>query len=253
MLATALKLEANTASEENFLQVHGGLHFGKVLKRAGNYFGSALNLVSRIAAKSVAGTFCCSEEFVTSLADKSVCTFKSKGYHHFKNITEEKEIFELGIEKTKTSYIDPVCRMLILNPQNATHHPGKNEIYFCSSACLELYRKPADLFQCIQKIEDNECCYYRNFLRTLNHFTIVFLKQLDKKVIYGLILSGIGFLYVGFVWADLQAFSNKRNPGCHLPFFGVLWNQKENYMSWLQAISCMDAGIFFTTSLRCRD
>ena len=141
LLATALKLEANTASEENFLQVHGGLHFGKVLKRAGNYFGSALNLVSRIAAKSVAGTFCCSEEFVASLADKFVCTFKSKGHHHFKNITEEKEIFELGIEKITTSYIDPVCRMLILNPQNATHHPGKNEIYFCSSACLELYQE----------------------------------------------------------------------------------------------------------------
>jgi hypothetical protein len=32
------------------------------------------------------------------------------------------------------------------------------------------------------------------------------LKNLDKKVIYGLILSGIGFLYVGFVWTDLQAF-----------------------------------------------
>ena len=34
---------------------------------------------------------------------------------------------------------------------------------------------------------------------------VAFLKQLDKKIIYGLILSGIGFLYVGFVWADLQA------------------------------------------------
>jgi len=34
---------------------------------------------------------------------------------------------------------------------------------------------------------------------------IVILKQLDQKLIYGLILSGIGFLYVGFVWADLQA------------------------------------------------
>ena len=33
----------------------------------------------------------------------------------------------------------------------------------------------------------------------------VFLKQLDQKLIYGLILSGIGFLYVGFVWADSQA------------------------------------------------
>ena len=31
------------------------------------------------------------------------------------------------------------------------------------------------------------------------------LKQFDKKVIYGLILSGIGFLYVGFTWMDLQA------------------------------------------------
>lgn len=31
------------------------------------------------------------------------------------------------------------------------------------------------------------------------------LKQFDKKVIYGLILSGIGFLYVGYTWMDLQA------------------------------------------------
>ena len=31
-----------------------------------------------------------------------------------------------------------------------------------------------------------------------------FLKQFDKKVIYGLILCGIGFLYVGFTWMDLQ-------------------------------------------------
>ena len=31
------------------------------------------------------------------------------------------------------------------------------------------------------------------------------LKLADKKVYYGLILSGIGFLYVGFVWTDSQA------------------------------------------------
>jgi hypothetical protein len=28
------------------------------------------------------------------------------------------------------------------------------------------------------------------------------LKNLDKKLVYGLILSGIGFLYVGFTWTD---------------------------------------------------
>ncbi len=31
------------------------------------------------------------------------------------------------------------------------------------------------------------------------------LKQLDKKIVYGLILSGIGFLYVGFTWSDLKS------------------------------------------------
>jgi hypothetical protein len=31
------------------------------------------------------------------------------------------------------------------------------------------------------------------------------LKHLDKRLIYGLILVGIGFIYVGFVWTNLQA------------------------------------------------
>jgi hypothetical protein len=31
------------------------------------------------------------------------------------------------------------------------------------------------------------------------------LRHFDKKIIYGLILSGIGFLYVGFAWTDLSA------------------------------------------------
>ena len=31
------------------------------------------------------------------------------------------------------------------------------------------------------------------------------LKRLDKRMVYGLILSGIGFLYAGFVWSDWKA------------------------------------------------
>lgn len=30
------------------------------------------------------------------------------------------------------------------------------------------------------------------------------LKNLEKKVVYGLILSGIGFLYVGFTWSNTR-------------------------------------------------
>jgi Family of unknown function (DUF6010) len=35
--------------------------------------------------------------------------------------------------------------------------------------------------------------------------TIMLLHKLDKKVMYGLILSGIGWLYVGYTWSDLKS------------------------------------------------
>src|SRR5258705_12295282 len=31
---------------------------------------------------------------------------------------------------------------------------------------------------------------------------IAFFSRRDKQIIYGLILSGIGFLYIGFTWSD---------------------------------------------------
>jgi class 3 adenylate cyclase/YHS domain-containing protein len=139
LLATALMIGKKTLNEENFLQVHGGLHYGKVLQRANSYYGSAINLTSRIAAKANAGTFWCSEEYVKALTDKSTFTLTSKGGHLFKNISGEKEIFELCIEDRSSFYIDPVCRMLILDPATAIPHPHEGDQYFCSSGCLEIY------------------------------------------------------------------------------------------------------------------
>jgi len=139
LLATALMIGNNTLKEENFLLVHGGLHYGKVLMRGNSYFGSAINLTSRIAAKADTGTFWCSEEYVNALSDKSKFTLTSKGNHVFKNISGEKEIFELCIEDRRTFYVDPVCRMLILDPKIAIPHPAEGDQYFCSPDCLEIY------------------------------------------------------------------------------------------------------------------
>src|ERR1700755_1716537 len=75
LLATALMIGKNTLNEENFLMVHGGLHYGTVLERGNSYFGSAINVTSRIAAKASAGTYWCSEEFINALSDK--CLFTS--------------------------------------------------------------------------------------------------------------------------------------------------------------------------------
>ena len=140
LLKTALLLEVQTSREEHFLLIHGGLHYGKLLKRGENYFGSALNFVSRIAAKASAGSFACSDDFIHALKNASVVNFTSTGIHTLKNIQEEKEIFALNIPKRYNRFIDPVCRMLIVNPQQAIQHPTEHGIYFCSSTCLQHYQ-----------------------------------------------------------------------------------------------------------------
>ncbi|MEQ1675871.1 MAG: adenylate/guanylate cyclase domain-containing protein [Chitinophagaceae bacterium] len=139
LVATALMILLNTSSEEYFLQVHGGLHYGKVLQRSDSYFGSALNLTSRIAAKASAGSVLCSDDFVNALSDRSMFNLISKGSHDFKNINGKKEVFELSFEQKQSFYIDPICRMVILDTEQAIAHPTEKGQYFCSPACLELH------------------------------------------------------------------------------------------------------------------
>lgn len=139
LLDTALLIGKHASSEEYFLQVHGGLHYGTVLQRADSYFGSAINLTSRIAGKASAGQFWCSDEFVNALSNKSGFSLTPRGKHHFKNISTEKEVFELNIEDRKTIHIDPVCRMRILEPHSAIAHPTETGTYFCSPACLYIH------------------------------------------------------------------------------------------------------------------
>ena len=141
IISTAIMLMKRCSAEHNFLQIHGGLHYGKLLKRNNNYFGSSINLTSRIASKATKGTFWCSDKFVDSLADKDDFNFQSKGKHNFKNVSEESEVLELLIENPEPFYIDPVCRMLVNKKETAFQHPDEDSIFFCSLDCLNIYKK----------------------------------------------------------------------------------------------------------------
>jgi adenylate cyclase len=139
LLSTAVCILKNTSVEENFLQVHGGLHCGKVLKRNNNYFGSTINLAARITSKASPGTFWCSRQFIETLSDKSLFTLHSKGLHRFKNVKEEIEIVEVLNPEAGSFVIDPVCRMLIVDKTVALQHPEKDHLFFCSRACFDIF------------------------------------------------------------------------------------------------------------------
>jgi len=139
LLATAELLLQTTQEEYNFLEVHGGLHVGRLLKRNNSYFGSALNLTARIASQANAGTFLCSDDFIRAIADTSLYKFKSKGKYRFKNVTDEKEIFEISLARPTHFCIDPICRMIINKEKSSFVHPTKSHVSFCSQTCLDTY------------------------------------------------------------------------------------------------------------------
>jgi adenylate cyclase len=137
LMHTAAMLIRLCAAEHHFLQVHGGLHYGPVLKRNDFFFGTTLNLTSRIAAKASKGTFWCSADFLKVLSNTS--QFESKGMHSFKNVRNETELFELQIDGQDFFHIDPVCRMVICDKEKAIPHPAEQDVFFCSKQCLDIY------------------------------------------------------------------------------------------------------------------
>lgn len=139
LLHTAAMLIHQCSAEHQFLQVHGGLHFGPVLKRNEFFFGATINLASRIAAIAAKGRFWCSAHFMQALTDTSQYVFESKGMHRFKNVRNETELFELQTSGQDFFYIDPVCRMVICDKEKAIQHPVEQELFFCSKQCLEIY------------------------------------------------------------------------------------------------------------------
>ena len=139
LIATAIILLERTSNEHHFLQVHGALHYGKLLKRNDSYFGSTINLTSRIASQAAGGRFWFSEEYINAISDKSAFKFESKGRFSFKNVSDEKEVFELVVGRSQSRHIDPVCRMLLVDKEKLVSHPTRKELYFCSQHCLEIY------------------------------------------------------------------------------------------------------------------
>jgi len=140
LLSTAIMLLHNAVNQPNFLQVHGALHYGKVLVRNGNYFGEAINLTSRMASHAKANTFLCSEEFLSLLSNEHLSKMQSKGKFSFKNVSEEKEVFELLVEKPDYFRIDPICRMIVHLEIDSISHPVEPDLFFCSHQCLKLYQ-----------------------------------------------------------------------------------------------------------------
>lgn len=144
LMETARLILLHTTAVPHFLQVHGGIHYGPVLKRGSSYFGSAVNVTARIAAKAEPGSFWISSDMAAVLQEPATWFLQPKGKHSFKNVGGEIEL--LALTHSHPGFlIDPVCKMMIHDQGSSVPHPDHPHILFCSSYCLETYRKSEHL------------------------------------------------------------------------------------------------------------
>jgi class 3 adenylate cyclase len=148
LLQTAINLLNAIENEAEFPSIHIGLHFGKILIREGKYFGTTLNLTSRISSHSKGGQILCSREIVELLGDQNDFEFIELGYVRFKNISHPVEVFEVKVKSGDMHRaIDPVCKMQV----DKTHTLSKisfnnSTFYFCSHECLTLFINKPEIF-----------------------------------------------------------------------------------------------------------
>jgi class 3 adenylate cyclase len=142
LIRLAINLQKAIEKEPHFPSVHVGIHAGRVFYKQGRYFGTALNLASRVAAHARGGQILCTDH-VTKIADQiKGVEYCNQGLVQFKNITEPVTVFEIvtEYEGKDINLIDPVCRMMVRKDTAPARIPYGGEIvYFCSFDCAKVF------------------------------------------------------------------------------------------------------------------
>jgi class 3 adenylate cyclase/YHS domain-containing protein len=144
---TAIILFEQVHEQEHFLALHAGLHYGPVVEKHGHFFGSTINAAARIMAGAPKGKIFCSAEFVKELPSTDSFSLDRLGSHQFKNLMQQIDVYDLTSSKHISSgyVIDPICHMLIRQPQNAVQLTIDGQLhYFCSEKCRDIFQSMHD-------------------------------------------------------------------------------------------------------------
>ena len=142
LIQIALKLKAKVEKELNFPTVHIGIHAGYVLEQNGNYFGSPINITSRVASHARASQILCTDAVIEFIDDKKAIHYHQLGKVHFKNVAEPISLFEIADNPSEQSdkATDPVCQMQVKpdTAQGRLNYQGQN-YFFCSLECARTF------------------------------------------------------------------------------------------------------------------
>jgi class 3 adenylate cyclase/YHS domain-containing protein len=141
----AARIIGDLCERDRSLGVRVGMHTGTAVRRGDDWFGSAVNVASRVADLACSG-----EVLMTAATREAVAgallpgQLRARGAHELKNLRDPVSIFELapeGEHRDPALPVDPVCRMVV-DPSAAAQRATHDGItyYFCSEECAGAFR-----------------------------------------------------------------------------------------------------------------
>lgn len=148
-LACLLEIDSSARSEPQFPAVRGGLQWGPVLYREGDYVGSNVNIASRLAEAADRHQVLVTDDVRRETAGMPEVEFVRLGKRRLKGLAGEIELFEARPckEMQPDRMLDPVCGMELAPSEVAAALIfGGRDHAFCSEECLKRFVSSPELY-----------------------------------------------------------------------------------------------------------
>jgi adenylate cyclase len=133
------KLLQQCRKEPRLPLTRAGINHGPVIRRAGDLFGSTVNIAARIAALASPGQLLATQSIADLAAAKGIGV-RDLGKVALRSVAKEVSLYEVELAPSPDqAWIDPVCKMHA--PYEYYRRAAPEGPWFCSPRCEEAYRK----------------------------------------------------------------------------------------------------------------
>lgn len=122
-----------------------GLNHGPVIRRAGDLFGSTVNIAARIAALASPGQLLATQPVAEAAVTRGILV-RDLGMLALRSVAGEVPLCEIELAPSADpAWIDPVCKMHA--PYSAYRRAAPEGPRFCSPLCEEAYQRSPQTYE----------------------------------------------------------------------------------------------------------
>jgi adenylate cyclase len=120
------------------------LHHGPVIRRAGDVFGTTVNIAARIAALAAPGQMLATLPVAEAAMAEGIVV-RDRGATALRSLPDKVALFEIALSPVPDpAWIDPVCKMLA--PYASFPRQTSDGPWFCSKECEEAFARSPDTY-----------------------------------------------------------------------------------------------------------